>query len=223
MAQPTPIITLAAKQARLNRLTNGREPIVVVGDTTSADATLSSLASLAGVAIGAAVTGAGIPDDTTVLQLQDTAHTAELSANATASAADVSFTFTNPAYPGPLKFRIGKEPRVLDDAVTRAELAAEECDLADYPSGGYPLTFTPGYITEERVPSNESQMIQLIIADDDPTNTLYYWWIDDGTTVIMCASFELPIPMARVGAAFKAMIEDSYPPGLPISVIVPAA
>lgn len=225
MTQPAPIIPLAAKQARLGRLTNGREPLTVVGTTASGSPGLTALGSMAGVAVGAVAVGAGIPAATTVLAVDDVAHTATLSANATATHAAENIVFTNPAFPGPLKFRLGKANTPIADDIVLATLVAQEATFDGYPAGGWTLSFTPGYITSENVPSNESQMIASIMATAGVTNLIWNWWIDDGVTVWMASPFatDVGIPMNRVGAALKLMVEDSYPPGLPLAVILPAA
>jgi hypothetical protein len=224
MAQPAPIIPLTAKELRLARLTNGREPIVVVATTTTASANVTAAGALTGVAIGAKVTGLDIPPGTTVIDLDDVAHTAVLSGPATTGHAATPLTFTNPAFPGPLKLRLFKDVFDVNDATVLADLTPHECDFDSYTPGGYMLTFTPGYITIDNIPSNESQMIAIIMATAAVTNTVTGWWIDDGTQVWMVAKFDgAGISMARVGAALKLMVEDSYPPGLPISVILPAA
>ena len=66
--------------------------IALTGDTTSADATVTGLASTANLFVGMAVSGAGIPANATILSITNST-TIELSANATATATGVALSF----------------------------------------------------------------------------------------------------------------------------------
>lgn len=75
--------------------------IVTTAERVITSPDLPVTGSLAGVAVGAVASGLGIPDGATVLALDDAAHTATLSGNATANEiAATPITFRNPTTPG---------------------------------------------------------------------------------------------------------------------------
>lgn len=220
--QLPPIIPLLYRIIRLGLLSRFLPTITVTG-TTAVSTALTALGDLTGVAIGDVVTGTDIPTSppTTIVAMDNAAHTGTLSQAATGvHTGPLVFT---PPLTTTWKLRLGAVNRSLNDQVTLADLTPEEATFDNYPAGGIAVTWTPGYIAPGDVPSNESQLFQFIMTLNPAvvTNTIYYWWIDDGTNVIMCQSFEIPVPMAVFGAALKMLVEDSYPPGLPAVQVVP--
>lgn len=76
-----------------NDISTTLTPVVETGDTTSASASVINIGTTTGLTVGMVVTGAGIPVNTTILTV-DSGTAITLSANATATAAGVSLTFT---------------------------------------------------------------------------------------------------------------------------------
>lgn len=120
------------------------------------------------------------------------------------------------------KLHLFKSPFTVDELTTVADLTPIEADCDGYTAGGIALTFTTGYISPDLIPSNESQLVSIIMPDPVVVgNTIYGGWIQATTGIV--AAFNLPTPVALVapGNALKLMIEDSYPPGLPSVQVVP--
>lgn len=110
----------------LNKPIRGSAGLVVVGTTGTASTSVTGTGSLAGVAIGAVVTGLDIVNTppTTVVDLDDTLHTLALSQNATTGHAATPLTFTNP--PDATGFKVGLftgNPTLTKDTVL-ADLVA---------------------------------------------------------------------------------------------------
>jgi hypothetical protein len=93
------VVAASSVKEYLITVTNGTPAAIRVGNTTNANAVLSGFApdSLGGITAGMLVTGAGIPAATTVLGVSQAANTVTLSANATATAAGISLSFS-PTY-----------------------------------------------------------------------------------------------------------------------------
>jgi len=86
-----PTYTLAGFLTRFPQF--GGQGIAQAADTTAGSATLTGLASVAGIAQGMFVTGAGIPDQATVVAVDAANLTVTLSLQATATAAQTVLTF----------------------------------------------------------------------------------------------------------------------------------
>lgn len=76
----------------VNEFSAAQAVLVTTGNTSNGSPTLAALASVAGIARGQGVVGAGIPANTTVLAVDTVAKTVTLSHNATATATGVSVT-----------------------------------------------------------------------------------------------------------------------------------
>lgn len=120
------------------------------------------------------------------------------------------------------KLRLFKSAFTVDETTVLADLTAIEADCDGYTAGGFALTYTSGYITPELVPSDESNLVSIIMPDPVVTgNTIYGGFITNVSGLLMCFNLPTPVPLVDPGNALKLMIENSYPPGLPSVQIVP--
>jgi len=120
------------------------------------------------------------------------------------------------------KLRLFKSPFTVDELTTEADLTAIEADCDGYTPGGFALTMTVGYVTPDLVPSNESNMVSIIMPDPVVVpNTIYGGWVSNAAGALMVFNLPAPIALTNPGNALKLMIEDSYPPGQPSIQIVP--
>lgn len=110
----------------------------------------------------------------------------------------------------------------VDELTTLANLTAIETAFDGYTTAGVALTMTTGYITPDLVPSNESQLVSIIMPNPVVAGaTVYGGWIQSTTELTLCFTLPSPVPMTAPGQALKLMIEDSYPPGVPSVQVVP--
>ncbi len=120
------------------------------------------------------------------------------------------------------KLRLFKSAFSVDELTTEANLVAIEADCDGYTPAGFALTFTTGYITPDLVPSNESNMVSIIMPDPVVVgNTIYGGWISNGSGALMVFDLPSPVALTAPGNALKIVIEDSYPPGVPSIQVVP--
>jgi len=210
-----PTFTLPARSARVDLVTNGgaAQPASVAMTTTSSSPNVTAVGDLTGVAIGSTVVGTGIPVNTTIVAMDDAAHTATLSNNATASGS-ITATVTNPG--GELRtqgasfrlFTTNYTPTVNSDL---AALVAIEADFDGY--AAKTLTMTLGYVDGTSVPYAQSQLLSFVKAAGVTVNDVTGWWIDDGTNVIAAGKFNVTVPMATTGAELSGIFQDGYPTG----------
>jgi len=120
------------------------------------------------------------------------------------------------------KLRLFKSPFTVDELTTEADLVAIEADCDGYTVGGFALTFTTGYITPDLVPSNESNLVSIIMPNPVVVpNTIYGGWISNPSGALMVFNLPLPVALTQPGNALKIVVEDSYPPGVPSVQVVP--
>lgn len=120
------------------------------------------------------------------------------------------------------KLRLFKSAFTVDELTTEADLTPIEADCDGYTTGGFALTYTVGYITPDLVPSNESNMVSIIMPNPVVVgNVIYGGWCSNTSGILMGFNLPTPVDLTTPGAALKIMIEDSYPPGVPSVQIVP--
>lgn len=219
----SPIFTLGARQGRVNAFTYGPPGSVSLAmTTTSASPDVTAVGDMLTVSIGSFVTGAGIPVGTTIIAMDNSAHTATLSHPATASA---SITATVTGSGGPLltqqqNFRLFKDGFNPSVGMVLADLAAVECDFDGY--DGKVLNMTIGYVDGTSTPFAQSQLLSFIKSAGVNANNVGGWWIDDGTNVICAAKYNITVPMATTGAELSGVFQDGYPSGSGWAPLIPA-
>lgn len=219
-----PTFTLPARSARVDLVTNGgaAQPLTVSMTTTSASPDVTAVGSLIGVSVGATVVGTGIPANTTIVAMDDAAHTATLSNNATASGTH-NMTVTNPG--GELRtqgasFRLFTTNYTPTVNTVLADLTAIEATFDGY--AAKTLSMTLGYVDGTSVPYAQSQLLSFIKTAGVNVNDVTGWWIDDGTNVICAGKFNVTVPMATTGAELSGIFQDGYPSGSGWAPLIPA-
>jgi len=113
-------------------------------------------------------------------------------------------------------------PFTVDELTTLADLTPLETAFDGYTTAGIAITWTSGYITPDLVPSDESQLISIIIPDPVVVGaTVYGGWIQSTTDLTMVFNLPTPVALVAPGNALKVMIENSYPPGVPSVQVLP--
>jgi hypothetical protein len=218
----SPVVQLPSRSARIDLITNGGagEPIVLAA-TTGVSVTMTAVADLTGVAIGALVSGPDVLPGTIVKGMDNAAHTVTLSAAATGINTG-NYTFTNP---GGLFRTQGANFNLFQTDINPAvgdTLAAYTPNVATF--NGYApkvLTMSLGYIDVTSTPYAQSQLLSFIATDASMPNTIYGWWIDDGTNIIMAAKFNAPVAMALAGQEISGVFADGYPTGTGWQALIP--
>ncbi len=218
----SPVVNLVARSARVDLITNGgaAEPLTIIA-TTGASVTMTAVGDLTGVSIGALVTGTDVPAATTVVGMDNVAHTVTLSQAATGVNTG-NYVFANPG--GLLRtqganfnlFQLDLNPSVSMD------LATFTAGVATF--DGYSpkvLAMTLGYIDGTSTPFAQSQLLSFVKAVGTANQQIYGWWIDDGTNVIMAAKYNAPIAMATTGAEISGVFADGYPTGTGWQALIP--
>lgn len=117
----------------LEELLDFPAPLVVIG-TVAASPSLTALGDLSGVAIGDVITGLGIPTSppTTVIAMDNTAHTATMSQAGLGAHAATPLTFTPVPSPLPQTVHLYKAAFSPTPANVEADFIAEECTFSGY-------------------------------------------------------------------------------------------
>lgn len=219
----SPVINLVARSARMDLITNGgaAEPLVIVA-TTGVSVTMTAVGDLEGVAIGATVTGTDILAGTTVVAMDNAAHTVTLSQAATGIATS-NKTFTNPG--GVLRTQGANFNLFQTDLTPGTSMVLADYTAAVATFDGYSakvLTMGLGYVDGTKNAFAQSQLLSFIKAAGVNTQNIYGWWIDDGTNVIMAAKFNAPIAMVDTGAEISGVFADGYPIGPSWQPLIPS-
>jgi hypothetical protein len=218
----SPVVTLVARSGRVDLITNGgaSEPLTI-NATTGASVTMTAVGDLTGVSIGATVVGTDVPAATTVVAMDNVAHTVTLSQAATGVHTG-AYVFSNP---GGLLRTQGANFNLFQTDINPAvglDLATLTAGVATF--DGYAaktLSMTLGYIDGTSTPFAQSQLLSFVKAAGTNNQNIYGWWIDDGTNVIMAAKYNAPIAMATTGAEISGVFADGYPTGTGWQALIP--
>lgn len=125
--------TIEGNVQSLSELLNFPAPLVVIG-TTGASVNVTALGDASGVAIGDIVTGTGIVNSpaTTVVAIDNAAHTLTLSQAATGVHVADSLTFTPVPSPLPSTLHLYKDSLSPSRNSVEADFIAAECDFSGY-------------------------------------------------------------------------------------------
>lgn len=217
------IYPIYGAQKRIDLINQGtRSPIVVTG-TVAASTSLTALGDLTGVAIGAVVTGLGIVNSppTTIVAMDNAAHTATLSQAGTGAHAATPLTFTNPTAPLGLNggtLRLYQSTLVPGTQTTLADLVTAEATFDGY--AAKTLVTDTGFINGNSQAVAESQLLVFIPTGSVTPNTIGGAWTDDGTGAMEIWPLLAPVSLAGPTNALKFVVTDAYPtPGSLIQVL----
>lgn len=218
------IYPIYGEQKRIDLLMTGSDPntFTLVGDTHS-NTTLDNLVgSMIGIAIGATITGAGIPANTTLVALNDSANTGVLSQAATATATGVTFTITNPtsAFAGldGATVRLYRSTLTPGKGTTLANLVAAEATFDGY--AAKTLTMDTGFINGAQQAVAESQLLVWTPTASVTPNTIGGLWSDDGTGAVIIWPLPAPVALAGPTTTLKVVATDAYEtPGAALQVL----
>jgi len=110
----------------------------------------------------------------------------------------------------------------VDELTTLADLNPIELVCDGYTAGGFALTWTTGYITADFIPSDESNLVSIVMPNPVVVGgTVFGGWVHDVGGLLMAFNLISPVALTSPGQALKLMLEDSYPPGVPSVQVIP--
>jgi hypothetical protein len=219
-----PVYPLQSRKNRESLITLGAGGPITVTGTTGASVNVTALGSMVGVTIGAVVTGTDIVNSppTTVVAIDNAAHTATLSQAATGVHTG-PLVFQNASVNGlnAGNFRLFASSYTPSVNTVLSDLTAIEATFTGY--APIVLAMTQGAVDGTGLPYSQSQLLKFVATDAVTPNQIYGWWVDDGTNVLEVQLFNNnPIPMATAGAELSGVLADSYPTQYGWQPLIPA-
>lgn len=181
-------------------------------DTTAASPALANLTSVAEIEEGDVVSGPGIPAGTTIIQVGP-GNAATMSANATASALQVSLTAQRPAS-GTAEIHLFKAPFAGGPEPTPASFT--ECDFTTYTFLPMPNPIGPYTQPDGSAQVDFPGLSWVLTADPaTPNPQVFGYWVDyvvGGTRVVsFWENFPAPMPMVSAGQAISLSVPTKAP------------
>lgn len=216
MANEISPLETRVQRISLMKTGQGGEVNTAIATTAVGYPTLAAVGSLEGVAIGASIAGVDIPTTPapTVVAMDEAAHTATMSGNATGTVVGTPLTFTNPSG-GVAAGLDGAELRLYQSSYspsvtsTQAAIGAAEASFPGYaPIVG---AFSVGYIPPTNIPQAISQL--LIWTPDDATTpqTIGGVWATDGTTILGIWPLNGAVALNSPADELAVVVADAYP------------
>lgn len=182
----------------------GGVPLVITGNLTSGQATIASPSQLTGVEIGNKVSGTGIPANTTVIKVDQSANQITMSANATANGNAVVITIVPNLVITCHLFQAVPTPHT-DPVVSDFQ----ECNFDGYA----PLVLSDwqGVFTNAsgQAEDDSENLTWILNANPVTGNNVFGYWLDypgsqSGPANVMCWElFTAPLPMMVAGNAVQ--------------------
>lgn len=202
----------------LNQQLDFPAPLVVTA-TVAASTAVTAAGDLTGVAVGDIVTGLGISNSpaTTVVAMDNAAHTITLSQAGLGAHAATPLTFT--AVPSPLPTTLHLFKDSLSPSVTSVEsdFVAAECDFSGYSPAA--LTYGPAGIDSNGNGVSFASRVEFQNSDGSTGNSVGGGWLSvqtvpGGSPVnvsVRYFKFLTPIPMAAALATLAAVVTLNTP------------
>lgn len=191
-------------------------PLNITGQVTSGSAVIQNPSVTTGFQIGDAITGPGIPPNTTITKIDSVTPTITMSANATANTTLAVITITSGT---PLKIHLYQSPPSphIDPLVSDFQ----ECNFDTY--APILLTDWQGVFNNATgAAENDSENLTWILSANPVTpNNVFGYWLDYGAVgsapaqVMLWESFPAPVPMQAAGNAVQIAVPLTQPtPGI---------